>query len=101
MIPVKWRTTGEVAEWSIAAVLKTVEPSRAPGVRIPSSPPLGSAFGSNPFLLLSWAGEAPLVGRGHRGRSSVRAPIQFRTSRGRTDGRHRHYSTAKTGRQSR
>ena len=31
---------GEVAEWSIAAVLKTVEPSRVPGVRIPSSPPV-------------------------------------------------------------
>ena len=30
---------GEVAEWSIAAVLKTVELSRAPGVRIPPSPP--------------------------------------------------------------
>jgi hypothetical protein len=28
-----------VAEWSIAAVLKTVGPARAPGVRIPPSPP--------------------------------------------------------------
>jgi hypothetical protein len=30
---------GEVAEWSIAAVLKTVEPVTVPGVRIPPSPP--------------------------------------------------------------
>ena len=30
---------GEVAEWSIAAVLKTVEGLRLPGVRIPLSPP--------------------------------------------------------------
>ena|GEM_PF-1751857 len=27
-----------MAEWSIAAVLKTVEPARVPGVRIPLSP---------------------------------------------------------------
>ncbi len=31
---------GEVAEWSIAAVLKTAEPVRVPGVRIPPSPPV-------------------------------------------------------------
>jgi hypothetical protein len=31
---------GEVAEWFKAAVLKTVEVERLPGVRIPSSPPL-------------------------------------------------------------
>jgi hypothetical protein len=30
---------GEMAEWSIAAVLKTVDPARGPGVRIPLSPP--------------------------------------------------------------
>ena len=30
---------GELAEWFNAAVLKTVEASRSPGVRIPSSPP--------------------------------------------------------------
>jgi hypothetical protein len=29
---------GEMAEWSIAAVLKTVEVSKPPGVRIPLSP---------------------------------------------------------------
>ena len=29
---------GELAEWSIAAVLKTVELWKVPGVRIPSSP---------------------------------------------------------------
>ena len=28
-----------MAEWFKAAVLKTVEPERAPGVRIPLSPP--------------------------------------------------------------
>lgn len=33
--------SGEVAEWLNAAVLKTVVPSRAPGVRIPPSPPIG------------------------------------------------------------
>jgi hypothetical protein len=31
---------GEVAEWSNAAVLKTVERESVPGVRIPVSPPL-------------------------------------------------------------
>ena len=31
---------GEVAEWLKAAVLKTVEVERLPGVRIPSSPPV-------------------------------------------------------------
>jgi hypothetical protein len=31
---------GELAEWSKAAVLKTVEGLSLPGVRIPSSPPL-------------------------------------------------------------
>ena len=30
---------GEMAEWSNAAVLKTVELARVPGVRIPLSPP--------------------------------------------------------------
>ena len=30
---------GELAEWSIAAVLKTVELWKVPGVRIPNSPP--------------------------------------------------------------
>lgn len=34
------RVAGGVAEWLNAAVLKTVEPSRAPGVRIPPPPPL-------------------------------------------------------------
>ena len=32
-------TAGEMAEWFKAAVLKTVEPERVPGVRIPLSPP--------------------------------------------------------------
>jgi hypothetical protein len=30
---------GEVAEWSMAVVLKTTVPGRVPGVRIPPSPP--------------------------------------------------------------
>ena len=30
---------GELAEWSIAAVLKTVDLLKGPGVRIPNSPP--------------------------------------------------------------
>ena len=30
---------GEVPEWSIGAVSKTVDPSQGPRVRIPSSPP--------------------------------------------------------------
>ena len=33
-------TTGEVAEWSIAAVLKTAVGASSPGVRIPPSPPV-------------------------------------------------------------
>lgn len=32
------QTFGELAEWSKAAVLKTVGPVRGPGVRIPHSP---------------------------------------------------------------
>jgi hypothetical protein len=38
-----WRRAphyGEVAEWLMAPVLKTGVPERAPGVRIPPSPPL-------------------------------------------------------------
>ncbi len=35
--------TGEVAEWSNAAVLKTVDGVNRPGVRIPPSPPYISA----------------------------------------------------------
>ncbi len=31
---------GELAEWSNAVVLKTIDPSRGPGVRIPHSPQL-------------------------------------------------------------
>ena len=30
--------SGELAEWSNAVVLKTIDPSRGPGVRIPHSP---------------------------------------------------------------
>ena len=43
---------GELAEWSIAAVLKTVELLQVPGVRIPSSPPdkMLSALGGRHFL---------------------------------------------------
>jgi hypothetical protein len=37
------RQFGEVAEWFKAAVLKTVEVERLPGVRIPSSPPASSS----------------------------------------------------------
>jgi hypothetical protein len=37
---------GEVAEWFKAAVLKTVEAERLPGVRIPSSPPAFARFAS-------------------------------------------------------
>jgi hypothetical protein len=37
-------TRGEVAEWFKAAVLKTVEAERLPGVRIPSSPPTFSSL---------------------------------------------------------
>ena len=33
------RDDGEMAEWSMAVVLKTTEPGRVPGVRIPLSPP--------------------------------------------------------------
>jgi hypothetical protein len=40
---------GEMAEWLKAAVLKTVESLRAPGVRIPLSPPSepGEHMGDN------------------------------------------------------
>lgn len=42
---------GGVAEWSIAAVLKTVERESVPWVRIPPPPPVAS---SNVLLLLSY-----------------------------------------------
>ncbi len=38
---------GEMAERSNAAVLKTVEPARAPGVRIPLSPHYFNALGDS------------------------------------------------------
>src|SRR5258706_14607276 len=34
---------GEMAEWSMAVVLKTTEPETVPGVRIPLSPPFAHA----------------------------------------------------------
>ena len=40
-------TLGEVAEWSIAAVLKTVDHASGPGVRIPPSPPWFSILETN------------------------------------------------------
>ena len=49
------RRLGEVAEWSNAAVLKTVEPLRVPGVRIPPSPPglnISKKLESNKFIQL-------------------------------------------------
>jgi hypothetical protein len=78
---------GGVAEWLNAAVLKTVEPSRAPGVRIPPPPPfcdinalylmryLSSKF-SLPIhipILMPWSG--PVFG-GSRGR--LRRPERVR-----------------------
>ena len=43
---------GEMAERSNAAVLKTVEPARAPGVRIPLSPLLSAeALAKADFLI--------------------------------------------------
>ena len=41
---------GELAERSIAAVLKTVEVLKPPGVRIPNSPPKNRACKCRPFL---------------------------------------------------
>ena len=45
---------GEMAEWSIAAVLKTVDLLQGPGVRIPNSPPdkMLSATGGRHFFVL-------------------------------------------------
>ena len=54
-----------MAEWSIAAVLKTVEVSKPPGVRIPLSPPKFRKTDKNHrklhvlggfFLFLGWIG---------------------------------------------
>src|SRR2546428_1495258 len=55
---------GEVAEWFKAAVLKTVEVERLPGVRIPSSPP--------PSLALARSGGG--AERLPASRGSLRAP---------------------------
>ena len=44
MTAIIWKT-GEMAEWSMAVVLKTTEPERVPGVRIPLSPPAFVASG--------------------------------------------------------
>ena len=65
--------SGEVAEWSIAAVLKTVEPVRVPWVRIPPSPP------NSP--LASLAGAAGLQARSDSVRLSYRARIPPSRSR--------------------
>ena len=46
---------GEMAEWSMAVVLKTTEPETVPGVRIPLSPP---AFARPPGELLRQASES-------------------------------------------
>ena len=42
--PLNHISNGEVAEWSNAAVLKTVERESVPRVRIPVSPPLCNKF---------------------------------------------------------
>ncbi len=41
---------GELAEWSNAVVLKTIDPSRGPGVRIPHSPQSKSLTVRSGFL---------------------------------------------------
>ncbi len=49
-----------MAEWSNAAVLKTVDPSRGPGVRIPLSPQRKKQRAEEHFnLLLFFSGEMP------------------------------------------
>ena len=47
--------SGEMAEWSNAAVLKTVEPARTPGVRIPLSPHLHYQNKLKPGLFYAYA----------------------------------------------
>jgi hypothetical protein len=44
-------TLGEMPEWSIGAVSKTVVPSRVPRVRIPVSPPIRNAKKSKPLKI--------------------------------------------------
>ena len=41
-IHTRYNDRGEVAEWSIAAVLKTADGATRPWVRIPPSPPFGT-----------------------------------------------------------
>ncbi len=47
--------TGELAEWSNAAVLKTVDGLNRPGVRIPRSPPLCGKLLKNVHFKVFWA----------------------------------------------
>ncbi len=62
----EWCCRGEVAEWSIAAVSKTVEPSRVPGVRISPSPPfLFSAVTEFALELKTSAAARSLARRAH------------------------------------
>src|SRR5436190_19564332 len=54
---------GEVAEWSIAAVSKTVEPLRVPEVRILSSPPFDFQNFSPPTVPIRVERLQPLIYR--------------------------------------
>ena len=51
---------GELAEWSNAVVLKTIDPSRGPGVRIPYSPQKETHNGSCGFCFL-WRNQTCLI----------------------------------------
>lgn len=58
--PLNHISNGEVAEWSNAAVLKTVERESVPRVRIPVSPPLAPAKAFSPS---GWGQIFPLFSR--------------------------------------
>jgi hypothetical protein len=67
------QTTGWVAEWSKAAVLKTAEGASPPGVRIPPHPPLSTLVRCGKTRLV------PQLGR-QRSRSFRCNPVQRGTS---------------------
>src|ERR1041385_7616320 len=68
-----FRSRGEVAEWFKAAVLKTVEAERLPGVRIPSSPPASARLRrASARPAYGWPSLSVIIGEGCR--AKARAP---------------------------
>jgi hypothetical protein len=69
-----------MAEWSMAVVLKTTEPGRVPGVRIPLSPPLYSHSAVHLATALIWRdrmGPLPVMATHHTALGSAARAFGF------------------------